>query len=292
MRKLFSEYILKDWNDIASLEVEWSTNVFRGQGSVDWPLSTSLNRALDKYPSGDDQPLNTEHWLLHQFKRRAHHYIEAPANPFPLDWLALMQHHGAPTRLLDFTYSFYIACFFALVDSVDDAAVWSFEEVWLRSIASKIASLNNIEPTGHLRDDTQEQVNRFANIYIDKILSDNKACPDKKIGIMPGLMPVEPYHQSKRMAIQQGLFIMPTDIELGILENIQQSITLLKRKEKIPRTQYDHFETRKNVFKIIIHKSIRETALAHLKRMNITHETLFPGIDGFSKSLIHTVIAT
>src|SRR5438093_2893211 len=40
-----------------------------------------------------------------------------------LEWLALMQHYGAPTRLLDFTYSFWIALFFAFEEAENDCSV-------------------------------------------------------------------------------------------------------------------------------------------------------------------------
>ena len=36
-----------------------------------------------------------------------------------------MQHHGAPTRLIDFTWSPYVAAFFALERATGDAAVWA-----------------------------------------------------------------------------------------------------------------------------------------------------------------------
>ena len=38
--------------------------------------------------------------------------------------------------------------------------------------------------------------------------------------------------------------------------------------------------------KIVLKHSLRITALAHLREMNITAETLFPGIDGFARSLL------
>jgi hypothetical protein len=54
-----------------------------------------------------------ESGLLRRFKRQAHHYISNPPEENdPLEWLALMQHYGAPTRLLDWTYSFFVALYF------------------------------------------------------------------------------------------------------------------------------------------------------------------------------------
>ena len=60
------------------------------------------------------------------FKRKAHQFLAQPPDPDDdFQWLALMQHHGAPTRLLDFTWSPYVAAFFALERATSDAAVWA-----------------------------------------------------------------------------------------------------------------------------------------------------------------------
>jgi FRG domain len=72
---------------------------------------------LDRFKPILGIAINREHWMLYEFKKRYHLYSSVlPAPSDNVEWLALMQHHGAPTRLLDFTDSFYVAVHFAIVD--------------------------------------------------------------------------------------------------------------------------------------------------------------------------------
>ena len=67
-----------------------------------------------------------EERILRIFRRKAHLLLtHIPDENDLLEWLALMQHHGAPTRLIDFTWSPYVAAFFALERAVCDSAIWA-----------------------------------------------------------------------------------------------------------------------------------------------------------------------
>ena len=75
---------------------------------------------------------------MRRFKRECHHHTgQLPKPADTMEWLSLMQHYGAPTRLLDWTYSFYAAVFFAVDGAAPASAgntccVWAVNADWLR----------------------------------------------------------------------------------------------------------------------------------------------------------------
>ena len=95
-----------------------STLVFRGLARDSYTNTSSLARL-----SGDYARL--ERHLMRNFRKYAHH--EAPG-PTDWDWLALGQHHGLPTRLLDWTFSPLVALHFATASwPGDDAVLWAVD---------------------------------------------------------------------------------------------------------------------------------------------------------------------
>lgn len=78
-----------------------------------------LQSALERYCVDNQFDLGDagyhEYLLTREFRLRAHHYLtDLPDDADYLEWWSLMRHYGAPTRLLDWTYSIYVATYFAL----------------------------------------------------------------------------------------------------------------------------------------------------------------------------------
>ena len=94
------------------------TLVFRGLARPDYTNTSSLARL-----SGDFAGL--ERHLMRNFRKYAHQ--EAPG-PTEWDWIALGQHHGLPTRLLDWTFSPLVALHFATAAwPQEDAILWAVD---------------------------------------------------------------------------------------------------------------------------------------------------------------------
>lgn len=105
--------------------------LYRGQRSAAWSLETSLERCCQRHGIRSSKRREFEDRLLREFRRAYHQYGQhIPERNALVEWLSLMQHHGAPTRLLDFTYSIYIAAYFATESADGDSAVWAINAEW------------------------------------------------------------------------------------------------------------------------------------------------------------------
>ena len=98
---------------------------YRGMASSAYDLTTSLTRLGGAYHA-------LEAHMLRNFIKYARHTQLPGASPW--HWLALAQHHGLPTRMLDWTFSPYVALHFATtIDRAEeietDAIVWCVDYV-------------------------------------------------------------------------------------------------------------------------------------------------------------------
>lgn len=109
----------EEWVDIVQDRTD--TTIFRGQRKY-WPLLPSISRNHDL-----EMVLVHERELLEKFKKEAPRTLQlVPKSDW--DWLVVAQHHGLPTRLLDWTFDAYVALWFALYKAESDD---SKPEVWV-----------------------------------------------------------------------------------------------------------------------------------------------------------------
>src|SRR5689334_1238794 len=119
---------LNSWAEFLSVATEspYHNWAFRGQRDASLPLFSVLSRYLWTYKLDPRAWMDQEERILRIFKRKAIHFLtHIPDRDDDFQWLALMQDHGAPTRLLDFTWSPYVAAFFALHNATGDSVIWA-----------------------------------------------------------------------------------------------------------------------------------------------------------------------
>lgn len=258
---VFQRIPINNWNEIHKYrgDLEGKSWIFRGQSDANKPLETSLRRHCELFPDTLKDPKKEESYLLREFQRRFHQYsMDIPKETNSLEWLSIMQHYGAPTRLLDFSYSMLIAAYFALERSYGNCSVWAINGKWA---VTKSASLFEGRPEHSIFDGPITE--KKACIFNEIFLIDNPkrfACP------------INPFRLTERLTIQKGVFMCPSDITVTFEENLRSM---------------DGHDRKKNIinFVISLDKDGWKYAMDSLYNQNITRATLFPGLEGFACSL-------
>jgi hypothetical protein len=244
--ELQHELLRDSWND--SLRRYRSKLAFRGTSNADYDLRTSLVRLGNPEPS-------IERHLLRNFRKYAHSDFERTAEEWY--WVALGQHHGLPTRLLDWTYSPHVALHFVTSNTQHydvDGAIWCLDYYSAHSILP-------IQLQQILKDEgsfvfTAEMLSRFAPTLRDFDEEAVKLTPEQFVVM------VEPPSFDPRIVNQFGLFSMMST----------------------PTARLDEWLTRHPHLyrKLIIPAELKLEIRDKLDQSNITERVLFPGLDGLS----------
>ena len=177
------------WKEFLEIAAEspyrnWS---FRGQRDGS-PLFSALSRYLLTYRIDRRVWGDQEERILRIFKRKAIHFLDhVPDLEDDFQWLALMQDHGAPTRLLDFTWSPYVAAFFALHNATGDhAVIWACNPVEIESMKKL-----DLEKPGAFRKHFLSGPGTFVSLG-------------------------EPHAMNRRLIAQSGTFLVPAVLDQSI----------------------------------------------------------------------------
>jgi hypothetical protein len=251
--------LLPNWLDIVDelYEGSWNANLqrfrspyaFRGASIATHTLASSLVRLA----GGRADVRRLELALLRNFRKYAHGEVSRQDSIW--DWLALGQHRGLPTRLLDWTYSPLVALHFATDDPdtfKQDGMVWcvNFVEANKR-LPPRLRRILDHEASDTF---TVEMLQVFASLRdFDALRRD------------PFVVFMEPPAVDRRILNQLALFSLMSSPSARLDEWLA-SHPKLSRKVRIPaRLKWE----------------IRD----HLDQANVNERVLFPGLDGLSRWL-------
>jgi hypothetical protein len=211
------EIIINSWDDFQR-EVskqsyrEW---MYRGQSNSSWELESSLFRILKKnqtirnYSKIKKVNIDKEKYeneMINHFMKSSHLYLSSvPNENHKFDWLSVMQHYGTPTRMLDFSFSPYVALFFALSGIEKEASVYCI----------KFREINNIDKS--YNDDIESKST--------EVMKTRKKINDAV------LIPFEPSFTNARLQAQQGAFLIPNTLNFShneILEDYENDDFAMK----------------------------------------------------------------
>jgi FRG domain-containing protein len=255
---------VSSWNELNGrlFEESWkeplkrfrSNFAFRGMSDSAHDLKTGLTRLGGDYR-------NLEGHLLRNFRKYAHR--DSATVDSVWNWLAVAQHHGLPTRLLDWTYSPYVAMHFVTEDLERyqaDGCIWCIDYVGTNQLLpEKLKAILEEEGSNVF---TVEMLNRAAATLHEL----------ESLAATEFVVFFEPPSLDDRIVNQFALFSLMSS----------------------PTARFDTWlEQKNNLFRrIIIPAALKWEIRDKLDQANITERVLFPGLDGLSRWIKRYYIPT
>ena len=236
------------WN--ADLQRFRSPYAFRGLAVTEHHLSNSLLRLA----AGRASISTLEQSLLRNFSKYAHAQ-PAPGVESVWHWMALAQHHGLPTRLIDWTYSPFVALHFATVHPEEygqDGVVWCVNFVEANKLLPK--RLKAILEEEQSQTFTIDMLSEFGSVKAFDSLAHE-----------PFVLFIEPPSLDTRILNQFALFSLMPDPSARLDNWLQEHPDLCRR--------------------VVIPAELKWEVRDKLDQANINERTLFPGLDGLSRWL-------
>jgi hypothetical protein len=228
--------------------------VFRGHNGPKFGLKTTLELECGRHNLELYLAPEVEKKFLREFGRRVHLYLKDSSQiPDPgdtLEWISLMRHYGAPTRVLDWTYSIHVAAHFALNSSENNKPCW----IWAIEPKKLDAQAETLYPgLREPRGMTQKSGAHFREHFM-------APAPNTFVST------ATPYRLNERLAIQRGVFLCPGNVTKSFLENLRATGSI-------------------KGYAIKILEGYRQSLRNLLLKLNINSEVLFPGLQGLAESL-------
>jgi hypothetical protein len=153
---------------------------FRGQREASWSLAPGIFRGPFKRIA--------EQGTYYEFVANASGILGVSINPW--DVLFTMQHHGLPTRLLDWTEVFGVALHFAVREPFQNAAVWMLDPYMMNNLACKQEEILDVE-------------HDFKNNYFEYFIAGHR-----RVRFPAGVVAIYPRRTNTRIAGQRCLFTL------------------------------------------------------------------------------------
>lgn len=267
---------------------------FRGQGDAEWGLETSLGRSAH-YEKGTGPEKGSrlrlfEKETMWEFKRESAKRLEYRGFE-GVDLLALVQHYGGKTRLLDFSLAPLLALYMAVEQNETDFAKVRHYKGLDDAVKSKLKQRDfaiwAVDSSRIVGAKTVEDVFRDA----EEMLKNDEHDMAK------GIYAIFPRMCNERISAQDGLFLMPKSLDYSFEENLRAELGNVEERERVFQSKflsecdsYGHGnESSKKrqsspiVIKFVFPRLLLEQVKTLLAEANVTAKHVYPDLTGLGR---------